>query len=61
MRRWQRQWLRGGTMRSAAVRSYQQVYRKLSRRRWELAVHSRPFRQCLRLWLTQQRTKWLHR
>ena len=32
MRRWQRQWPRAGTMRSAAVRSYQQGYRKLSRR-----------------------------
>ena len=50
--RWQRQWPRAGTMRSAAVRSHQLGYRKLSRRRWEWAVHSKPFRRCLRRWLT---------
>ena len=32
MRRWRRPWPRDGTMRSAAVRSYQLGYRKLSRR-----------------------------
>ena len=35
-----------------ASRWYQLGYRKLSRRQWEWVVHSRPFRRCLRRWLT---------
>ena len=50
MRRWQRQRLHGGMMHSAGVRSCRQGCRKLRRRRWEWAVHSRRFRRCRRRW-----------